>query len=107
MTNQSKDFDLGDGDSVLRSPENFAADLAAEAATILNIDSLLQSAAAHGLTIVTTFVYPPIPFRDCDWQAYFDCDEPNDNGSMMHGSGRTEQEAIADLLEQAWTEERI
>ena len=48
--------------------------------------------------IITVFVYPPIPIRTCDWQAYFDGDEPNDNGQMLTGEGRTEQEAIADLL---------
>ena len=50
--------------------------------------------------IVTTYVYPPIPIREFDWQAHFDGDEPNDNGSMLAGHGRTEQEAISDLIEQ-------
>ncbi len=36
-----------------------------------------------------------------DWVAYFDGDEPNDDGNMRHGCGRTEQKAIEDLLENA------
>lgn len=55
--------------------------------------------------IITTYVYPPIPIRSEDWQAYFDGDEPNDAGWMLHGSGATEQEAIDDLLMQAEDEE--
>ncbi len=49
--------------------------------------------------IITTFVYPPIPVRDCDWQAHYDGDEPNDDGHMRVGRGRTEQDAINDLKE--------
>ena len=49
--------------------------------------------------INTVFVYPPIPMRHLDWLAYYDNDEPNDNGSMAAGYGATEQEAIDDLLE--------
>lgn len=51
--------------------------------------------------IITTFVYPPIPVRDCDWQAHFDGDEPDDDGRMLVGIGATEQDAINDLLDQA------
>jgi len=49
--------------------------------------------------IVSTHVHPPIPIRNFDWQAHFDGDEPNDDGQMMCGYGRTEALAIADLLE--------
>jgi hypothetical protein len=49
--------------------------------------------------IITMHVYPPIPVRTFDWEAHFDGDEPNDNGQMEVGYGRTEREAIADLLE--------
>ena len=49
--------------------------------------------------IVTTFVYPPIPLRQFDWQAIYDDDEPDDDGRMDAGHGATEQEAIADLIE--------
>lgn len=49
--------------------------------------------------IVTSFVFPPIPDRNNDWEAHFDGDEPNDNGQMLTGRGATEQEAIESLLE--------
>ena len=38
----------------------------------------------------------PLP---SDWVAYFDGDEPNDDGNMRHGCGRTEAEAVEDLME--------
>jgi hypothetical protein len=44
--------------------------------------------------IVTTFVYPPIPDRRFDYSARYDGD---DEGPC--GWGRTEQEAINDLLD--------
>ncbi len=44
--------------------------------------------------IKTAFIYPPIPDRRFDWQATRG--DP-DEGSLV-GWGRTEQEAIADLL---------
>lgn len=47
--------------------------------------------------IVTQHVYPPIPIRQFDWVAWWDGDEPDDDGQMRHGSGATEQEAIDDL----------
>lgn len=58
------------------------------------------------MKIVTEFVYPPVPFRDCDWSAVdadtydVDCDE---NGYFSHcpiGRGSTEIAAIRDLLDQ-------
>lgn len=45
------------------------------------------------------FVYPPIPIRTIDWQAYYDNDEPDDLGCMVTGTGRTETDAICDLIE--------
>jgi hypothetical protein len=42
----------------------------------------------------TSFVYPPIPVRDFDWQAYMEGYEPGD----ALGHGATEAQAIADLL---------
>lgn len=53
------------------------------------------------MTIKTEFVYPPIPFRRFDWMAYDDdtycgCGECR----CLTGHGATEQEAIADLMEQ-------
>jgi hypothetical protein len=49
--------------------------------------------------IVVTFVYPPIPIRQFDYQAHFDNDEPDDDGRMMTGHGRTPLAAIVDLLD--------
>lgn len=43
--------------------------------------------------IVTSFVYPPIPLRSCDWCAYYDGQEENGD----YGWGETEDAAIADL----------
>jgi hypothetical protein len=56
--------------------------------------------------IKTSFVYPPIPTRNHDWQAYdantydCDCDENGFFSTSPLGHGATEQEAIADLLQQ-------
>ncbi len=44
------------------------------------------------------FVYPPIPLRQFDWCATFDNDEPDDDGNMLAGYGKTEAEALEDLL---------
>jgi hypothetical protein len=46
--------------------------------------------------IITTNIYPPIPTRQFDWSATDDNYEPG----CPIGYGATEQEAIADLLEQ-------
>lgn len=46
--------------------------------------------------IKTTFVYPPIPDRCCDWQAWYDGEEDE---RMDCGWGATEADAIADLTE--------
>lgn len=53
------------------------------------------------MNIRTTFVYPPIPVRSFDWCAVDDdtYDGAEDSHCLI-GYGRTEQEAIADLLEQ-------
>lgn len=51
-----------------------------------------------GRKIVTEHVFPPIPIRSMDWAAWFDGDEPNDAGAMLHGEGPTEEAAIADLM---------
>lgn len=44
--------------------------------------------------IKTSHVYPPIPVRQFDWCAYWDGTEE----SGQYGYGRTEAEAIADLI---------
>lgn len=46
--------------------------------------------------IITDFVHPPIPDRRFDWQAWYAGEE--DEG-MVVGNGRTEDEAIADLIQ--------
>ena len=47
------------------------------------------------MKIITEFVYPPIPIRRYDWSAVR---EGYDEGDPV-GWGRTEQEAINELLE--------
>ena len=46
--------------------------------------------------IKTTHEFPPIPIRDYDWSAVM---EDYDEGDII-GYGRTEQEAINDLMRQ-------
>ena len=65
--------------------------------------ALLHREAAEkvaGQKIVTHFWAKPIPPREFDWSAYRDSDEPDDDGNMMQGFGRTEQDAIDDLVAQ-------
>lgn len=54
-----------------------------------------------GVRVRTDFVYPPIPDRRFDWLAIDDdtYDGAPDSGNRAEiGYGRTEEEAIADLL---------
>lgn len=51
--------------------------------------------------IETSFVYPPIPIRDFDWCATFDDYDGAEDSNHPVGFGRTEAEAIADLIELA------
>jgi len=46
--------------------------------------------------MITSFVYPPIPYRGMDWCAYLDDDVEN---ASRYGWGRTEAEAILELEE--------
>jgi hypothetical protein len=46
--------------------------------------------------IITSYDYPPIPIRDYDWSAIREEYEPGD----LIGTGRTEQDAINDLVRQ-------
>jgi hypothetical protein len=48
--------------------------------------------------IRTEYVYPPIPIRDFDWSAVDD--DTYDGEGCPIGHGRTEEAAIADLMEQ-------
>ncbi len=49
--------------------------------------------------IIVHGVWPPIPSRAFDYCAYYDGHEPDHNGDMVLGWGKTEAEAIADLLD--------
>jgi hypothetical protein len=55
----------------------------------------------HAKVIHTEHVYPPIPERSWDWSAVFDGYDGAPDSRDMIGRGRTEQAAIADLVEQA------
>ncbi len=52
------------------------------------------------MKIETNYDYPPIPRRDFDWSAYFSdsYDGATDAGFQPSASGRTEQEAVQNLL---------
>lgn len=50
------------------------------------------------INVRTNFDYPPIPVRNFDWSAVDD--DTYDGEGCPIGHGATEQEAIADLLEQ-------
>ena len=60
----------------------------------------------NGIKVRTSFDYPPVPGRSMDWSAVddntydVDCDGDGYFSSCPVGRGVTEQEAIADLLEQ-------
>lgn len=56
-----------------------------------------------GTRIHIEHVYPPVPFRNHDWRATFDGYEPGD----PMGAGSTKEEAIGDLLDQAYDEEDV
>lgn len=45
--------------------------------------------------ILTSYVYPPIPIRSLDWEAYLDGWEE----TGPYGHGETCEEAVADLRE--------
>lgn len=50
--------------------------------------------------ILTSYVYPPIPVRDFDYQAFFDSyDGAPDSGWQCEGSGRTEYAAVLDMYD--------
>jgi hypothetical protein len=53
----------------------------------------IQTRILDGHKITTSYVYPPIPDRDNDWCAYVD------EECGPYGWGRTEDEAIQNLLE--------
>jgi hypothetical protein len=49
-----------------------------------------------GSAILTEYIYPPVPTRNYDWRAWFEGTEE----SGPYGRGKTERDAIANLLEQ-------
>lgn len=54
----------------------------------------------NGHKVITQYVYPPVPFRDMDWNAVTDeYDGAPDAGHQCMGHGATEQEAINALLD--------
>jgi len=57
--------------------------------TIVNMMTWLRD---QNEPITTHYIFPPIPICDCDWCAY------RDPEVTPYGYGRTEAEAIADLL---------
>lgn len=50
--------------------------------------------------IITSFDYPPIPFRGYDWSAVFDGYDGSEDSLEPLGRGATEKEAIQALIEQ-------
>ena len=50
-------------------------------------------------SIIVSYWAKPIPFREFDWQASCDGDEPDDSGAMAIGYGISPEAAIADLIE--------
>ena len=59
----------------------------------------------NGVIIHTNFDYPPIPVRDFDWSAVDDNYDGAEDSHCPIGRGRTEQDAINDLLEQLTDED--
>lgn len=47
--------------------------------------------------VITSYICPPIPFRNHDWAAYFSDDDGEECAVVGHG--RTEDEAINDLID--------
>ena len=49
--------------------------------------------------IIVDEIWPPIPTRQFDFRASYDGDEPDDDGNMDAGWGKTQAEAIKDLTD--------
>ena len=58
-------------------------------------DSGYSHCRDHGPKIVTHHEFPPIPVRSFDWTAHYDGFEE----AGPYGYGKTEAEAVADLVE--------
>ena len=52
------------------------------------------------MKIITSYIYSPIPIRQFDWVAVTDDYDGAEDSHCPIGWGRTEAEAIADLMEQ-------
>lgn len=50
------------------------------------------------MKICTSYWPKPIPTPAFDWCAWYDGDEPNDDGQMAQGYGATPEEAVETLL---------
>lgn len=61
-------------------------------AGILTTQYKIRMSDGKLVTVTTHYVWPPIPIRSMDWSADFDDEEG------PQGTGATESEAIADLL---------
>jgi hypothetical protein len=59
-------------------------------------DKMFQLGMKYTSLIKTSYVHPPIPIRDFDWCAYIDGYEENTD---YHAYGKTEKEAIKNLLD--------
>jgi hypothetical protein len=53
------------------------------------------------MKIRTNFDYPPIPIRSMDWSAVYDDYDGAEDGHCPMGHGRTEAEAVLDLIDNA------
>ena len=65
------------------------------------------------MKILTRYIFPPMPIREFDWQAYdddaFDAEIGDDGAAVSQSSigyGRTAWAAVADLLQQLEDDER-
>jgi hypothetical protein len=56
------------------------------------------------MKIITTYEYPPIPIRIFDWSAI---DYETYDGEGPIGTGKTEESAVRDLLEQITEDENL
>ena len=59
-----------------------------------NSEAIKRLEVSAGPRIVTSFIYPPIPIRKFDWQAYVDGQEEEG----PYGYGETKSAAVADLM---------
>lgn len=63
------------------------------------MDAALHKAGVLKPRIITSHDTPPIPVRNFDWSAHTDDYDGADDSHHPVGYGRTELEAIQDLLE--------